>query len=147
MSALMVLATQGVFAASTGQQQSASKSAGGLVGGPTFTLQSSLPAKPATTWYRGTLRAVYNDSVIVERDIDPVTARMWAQSGLIPERLTSYAAITTMAIVEDRVLERIYFDTGTLDTPEEMKAFLHQPVRVHVRFDRSGLRYAIRVKG
>lgn len=115
---------------------------------PTAASQQSQVAPSASRVVRmdGVLLAVLHDSVVVERQMDPAMLRQWARSGVVPRGVTNLASINTIAIIEDRVYERIYFDGGTIDRIEDMKQQLSRQIRAVVRLDPSARKFLIRLK-
>jgi len=117
-----------------------------LVPGAAQTHAAVAPVRLPTVRLDGVLLAVLGDSVILERQIDATTLRAWRRAGTFPQGVRSLSAITTVAVIEDRIYERLYFDGGTMDIPEDMKQVLHRSVRVEVRPGASGRNYLVRLK-
>jgi len=96
--------------------------------------------------YGGILLAVFPDSVVIERDIDPAVVAAWLRQGTVQNGVSQLAAIVDLVVVEDRVLERVYFDDQTVDPVSAIRPHLQRAVTVLSRAEASGRRYLCRIK-
>lgn len=94
---------------------------------PTRAQRQTIP----TSTYEATLMAVFPDSVVIRRSIDPVELKRGISSGRIALGARSLAAIETMVASEGKVLERVYLDAQRAST-SQFKTMLFRQIQIQV---------------
>lgn len=99
------------------------------------------PAKQNRLQLQAVLLLVDNDSIIIERQVDPAVIRAWLQAGAVQNGANGYANITHMVATETSILERVRFHGATKDSIEAMKRHQYRTCIMSVQYDANGHKF------